>query len=164
MGKYRGLDTEQGWIQRRFAALERALDEERAARRLVIATAQVQTDLNSMDLASGFTTYALTHVDVPVGYAYALIQASANVGTSLSGTTAGNTGCQIVVAGNPGPSMSQGKTGGGAVSAATAMSIKIPVIPGIGFDIWVSAYANGGPSTAGTGNVHLSATVIFTRG
>jgi len=38
MGKYRGLDTEEGWIQRRFTALERGLAELAAARRLESAS------------------------------------------------------------------------------------------------------------------------------
>ncbi|WP_426243675.1 hypothetical protein [Nocardioides sp. LHG3406-4] len=128
-----------------------------------VRTAFKQVDLNSVDLAVGFTTYCATTVPVPDGYTRAIVQMATSAGTSLSGVGAGNIGVQPVVAGNAGPGLSQGKTGGGAVSISSSMAIQVPVTGGGTLALHALAYSNGDPKIAGSGNVHLSATVIFTR-
>lgn len=165
MGKYRGLDTEPGWIQRRLKDLDRRLDELSAARRLVVATDFKQADLNSVNLTASFATYIPVTVTVPTGYTHAIVQVSVSAGSTVSGDLSaanwGNIGVQPVVAGFGGPALSQGKTGGGAMSINSSMSIKVAVSGS--FQIYASAYASASGLVAGSGNVHLSATVLFIR-
>ena len=167
MGKWRGLDLEPGWIQRRLTKLERDLAELAAARRLVVATDFKQTDLNSTDLTSAWTNYVVTPVNVPVGYNRAIVQVSASAGSTVSGDLSsanwGNIGVQPAVSGVSGPALSQGRSGGGAMSINSSLSAKITVTPGGVFNVWALAYAQASGLVAGSGNVHLSATVLFIR-
>lgn len=166
MGKYRGLDTEPGWIQRRLIKLERDLAELAAARRLVVATDFRQADLDSTNLTSGWASYVTQTIPVPVGYTHAIVQMSVSAGSTVTGDLSasnwGNIGAQPIVAGVAGPALSQGKVGGGAMSIGSSMSVKVAV-PGDDFQIWANAYAQASGLVAGSGNVHLSATVLFIR-
>lgn len=112
-----------------------------------------------MDLASSFTTYGVTNVEVPEGFTHAILHLFASA-TTFSGTGSGNVGVQPWAAGSAGSAISQGKTGGGAVSVSSTFAVKFAVpgpVQGVSdFDVWLSAYANGNPRDAGSGNVHMS--------
>jgi hypothetical protein len=162
MGLYRGLDTDEGWIQRRFAKLERDIVEGAAARRLVVATEFAQAS-QTVTFTSGFADYLSTNITVPEGYNVAIVQMFASAGTTFSGTGAGNVGIQAVAGSIGGPAISQGKTGGGPSSVNAGLAAKVPVSFGTPLVVRVGAYANGDPRVAGSDNVHLSATAIFVR-
>lgn len=170
MGLYRGLDTDEGWIQRKFAELDQTIAEVSAASRLVVATAASQLNDNSMDLTPVWVDYLTRTFDVPVGYNQAIVTAYVSAGTFFSGTGAGNVGVSPKIGILAGPALAQGKTGGGAVSVTSAFATRIivdgtfdPSMDG-SFDVVLRAYANGDPQDAGSGNVHLSCTVMFVRG
>lgn len=167
MGKYRGLDVEEGWQQRRFAAIERALAEQAPAPRLVIATDFRQADLPNVELTPAWTSYLTQTIQVPLGYTSAIVQLVVSSGTTISGDISsannGNIGVQPWVAGFAGAGLSQGKIGGGAVSVMSAMAIRIAVTPGGTFTLWANAYTNGTGHVPNSGNVHLSATILFVR-
>lgn len=167
MGKYRGLDTEEGWIQRRFTALERSLAEMSAARRLGLVSEVVQVNLDPLALTTGWTDYGATNVTPPDGYNVALVQMIATAGVSFPGTpgTGGNVGVQPKAGIVSGIGQSQGGGGSGAgagCSVPGSLAARLSVTPGVPFTLRAAAYANGG-WTPGTGNVRFSATIVYTR-
>lgn len=168
MSGFRGLDDDEGWIRREIAKLRRELQEMSAARRLVIATAWAQNDSPDLNLTTGFTRYLDTPVTVPAGYTRAIVQMFASAGVTYDGASNGNIGIQARATGSAGtvagPALSNGKTGGGAISVNTGLATRVAVTPGTPLMLHTFAYADGATPVDLTGNVHLSATVIFTRG
>jgi hypothetical protein len=166
-GKYRGLDLDEGWQQRRFAALEKELAELRAARKFGLRSEVVQVNIENFNLTNAFTDYGATNVTPPEGYNVALVQMLATAGVSFPGTagTGGNVGVQPKAGGAAGIGQSQGGGGTGAgagCSVTGSLAARLSVTPGVPFSIRAAAYANGSP-TALTGNVRFSATIIYTR-
>lgn len=165
MGKYRGLDLEEGWIQRRFVALERALAEASAARRLGLQSEVRQVNLDPVALTDTWVNYGAVAVTPPDGYNVALVQMLATAGVSFGGGGGGNVGVQPKAGGVSGIGQSQGGGGTGAgagCSITSGLAARLSVEPGVPFTIQTGAYANG-PWLAGTGNVRFSATIIYTR-
>jgi hypothetical protein len=167
MGRFRGLDLEEGWIQRRFNELERALGELRAARKFGLLSEVLQVNLEPVALTTVYTEYGHTDVTPPEGYNVALVQMIATAGVSFPGTagTGGNVGVQPRAGDVLGVAQSQG---GGAPGAGAGCSVpgslaaRLSVTPGVPFTLRAAAYANGS-WTPGTGNVRFSATIIYTR-
>lgn len=166
MGKFRGLDGDEGWINRKLADLQRQITEQAGARRLVIATSFVQADLNSTDLPDDAyaTDFLAGPVMVPEGFTFAVVTIFASAGTTFTGTGAGNVGVRPWAGSVAGPAIATGKTGGGAISVNSTLATRIPVTPGGSFIIKANALANGNPRNAGSGNVHISASILFVRG
>lgn len=167
MGKYRGLDTEEGWVRRELTEIKRALAELAAARRLGLQSEVRQVNLDPLGLTSSWTAYGHTNVTPPDGYNVALVQMLATAGVSWANNTGGNVGVQPVAGGVAGIGQSDGRAangigGGAGLSVTTSLAARLSVTPGVPFQIYVNAYANDG-YTAGTGNARFSATIIYTR-
>jgi hypothetical protein len=167
MGKYRGLDLEEGWIRRELTELKRAIQEQAAARRLGLQSEVRQVNLDPLALTSAWTGYGHTQVTPPDGYNVALVQMLATAGVSWANNTGGNVGVQPVAGGVAGIGQSDGRAangigGGAGLSVTTSLAARLTVTPGVPFTIYVNAYANDG-YTAGTGNARFSATIIYTR-
>lgn len=164
MGRYRGLDAEEGWIQRRLAAIERTLTEQAAARRLVVATSFLQGDVNSTDLPTGFTEYLLSPFFVPAGYTSAIVNVFVSAGTTALGAAAdsANVGVQPRINGFGGPALSNGRSGPGALSVNSGFAKKVSVTGGLTVSLYAYSAGTAGLQV-GSGNVHLSATAIFVR-
>lgn len=166
-GRFRGLDTEEGWIRRKFAELERMIVEQASARRLGLKSDMIQVNLDPLALTTAWTDYGTTLVTPPEGYNVAIVSMLATAGVSFPGTagTGGNVGVQPKAGPVSGIGQSQG---GGAPGAGAGCSVtgslaaRFAVTPGVPFTLRAGAYANGS-WTPGTGNVRFSATIIYTR-
>lgn len=168
MGKFRGLDGEEGWIQRRFVNIERDLTELAAARRLVTSSAwrQVITTTPFPD-GNFYTDYNLQNVPVPTGFTFATVNVTVAAQVQCTGSGSFNIGVQPRVAAGGGTAVINSRTGGGIMSAVGTLAYQTPVIPGSTFAIVGSVYfqSYGGVATqvAGQSNTQLSATIIFSR-
>jgi hypothetical protein len=167
MGKFRGLDTDEGWIRRELSELRRMVTEQAAARRLGLQSQTVQVSLDPLALTTAYTDYGATNVTPPAGYNVALVQMFATAGVSFPGTagTGGNVGVQPKAGAVSGIGQSQGGGAPGAgagCSAYASLAARLSVTPGVPFALRAAAYANGS-WVAGTGNVRFSATIIWTR-
>lgn len=165
MGKYRGLDTDPGWIMRKLTELDRRLTELAAARRLGLQSEVRQVNVDPASLTDTWTDYGAVDVTPPDGYNVALVQMLATTGVSFSGAGGGNVGVQPKAGSVSGIGQSQGGGGTGAgagCSVTGSLAARLSVTPGVPFSIRAAAYANG-PWVAGTGNVRFSVTIIYTR-
>lgn len=168
MGKFRGLDDEEGWIQRRFAALDRALQELAAARRLGLQSEvrQFTLDPAAIDTSNTWTTIATVPVTPPDGYNVALVQMVATAGVSWPLNVGGNVSVLPRVGSTTGIGQSQGGAGdnghGAGCSVTGSLAARIAVTPGVPFNLSVLATSTPG-WTPNTGNVRFSATILYTR-
>lgn len=165
MGKYRGLDTEEGWIVRKLTELDRRLTELSAARRLGLQSEVRQVAVEPASLTGAWTDYGAVDVVPPAGYNVALVQMTATTGVSFDGTGGGNVGVQPKAGSAVGVGQSQGGGGSGAgagCSVTGSLAARLSVTPGVPFSLRAGAYANG-PWVAGSANVRFSATIIYTR-
>lgn len=167
MSRFRGLDTEEGWITRRFVALERALAELAAARRLGLQSEVRQVSVDPAGITASYTEFGAVNVTPPDGYNVALVQMIATAGVSVGNNIGGNIGVQPRAGSVFGIAQSDGwpgnGTGGGAGrSVSVGLAAKLAVTPGVAFSLRAAAYCDAA-YTANTGNVRFSATIIYTR-
>lgn len=165
-------------LNRRVADLERKLAEQQGA--LVRAanaanawagrTVGLQDDANGPGLTASWTTYLTNTIHVPDGFTGAIVNLFCSTGASFNGLGNGIVGACPLLAGTYGPALSNGIAipsgfaGDYACSVTTAFTKVITVTPGGTFQVGISAYATGSSAlSSGSDNVHLSASVIFTR-
>lgn len=160
MGKFRGLDTDEGWIRRELAGIKRDQTEQAAARRLVVATTNVQGSAPVATLPATWTSYLTQTVTPPAGYLFATVLVHAGV-TFTTPPAAGTTTVHVrpVVAGAVGPEQTVrlDPTGGSPVWSALAARLALSGP----FTLALSAYAEG---TAAGVLVQLDAVITYTRG
>lgn len=167
MGKYRGLDTEEGWIRRELTELRRAVAEQAAARRLGLQSEVRQVNVDPAGLTNAYTEFGAVSVTPPSGYNVALVQMIATAGVSVGNNVGGNIGVQPRAGSVFGIAQSDGwpsnGTGGGAGRSVTiGLAAKLSVTPGVAFSLRAAAYCDAAYN-ANTGNVRFSATIIYTR-
>lgn len=189
----RGIDTDLGWINRRFTKVEREIEGLRSERRGAattigsggltiesggdlrildasgmvvfsaldgpIRTVSAQNDLNSVNFTTSFADYCVTNITVPQGYTQAIVQLFTSAGVNLS--SPGNIYIRPVVGSVVGAALTNGETGG-FISISSGLAVKVPVTFGTPLVVKVGVYVDAG-AVSGSGNAHLSATVIFTR-
>lgn len=167
MGKYRGLDTEEGWIRRELAEIKRELAEQAAARRLGLVSEVRQVDVTPAALTNAYAEYGITAVTPPIGYNVALVQMFAIASASYPNNVGANIGVQPragSVFGNAASNSRPGNAvgGGPALAITTGLAAKLIVVGGVPFNLRAAAYTDGAYD-AGTANVRFSATIIYTR-
>lgn len=160
MGKYRGLDTDEGWIRRELAAVKRDLTEQAAARRLVFQSAVAQGSTALAALPATWTSYLPQTVTPPAGYLYATVLVRAGV-TVTTPPASGITTVHVrpVVAGTVGPEQAHGIGPAGGSPAWSALCARFALTGP--FTLALSAYGEG---TAAGVTVQLDAAITYTRG
>lgn len=167
MGKFRGLDEDEGWIRRALADLQRQIAEQAAARRLGLQSDVKQYNLDPATLPASWGDMGnLVSVTPPDGYNVALVQMVATAGASYPDNVGCNIGVQPRAGGVNGIGQSTSRpsnsVGFPAISITAGGAFKLAVTPGVPFILGANAYATAGYN-ANTGNVRLSATIIYTR-
>lgn len=167
MGKYRGLDLDEGWVQRRFVELEREIAELRAAKKFSLISEVRQVNVDPAALTNSYIEYGSINVTPPGGYNVALVQMLATAGVSWANNTGGNVGVQPRAGSVFGIAQADGRAangigGGAGLSVTTSLAARLTVVPGVPFALRAAAYADPGYN-ANTGNVRFSATIIYTR-
>jgi hypothetical protein len=132
-------------------------------------TVGVQDDDDTATLTGSWAPYLVNTIAVPDGFTQAVVNVFCSTGATFSGAGNGIVGAAAAISGFDGPLISNGliiPAGGGssACSVTSAFTAVIAVTPGGSFQVGINAYASGSSSiVAGSDNVHLSVSVIFTR-
>lgn len=173
-----GLPARPVDLDRKVADLERRLGEMQgslvraanAANAWAGRTLGLQDDEDGPGLTGSWATYLTHTIDVPDGFTGAVVSVFCSTGASFSGVGNGLVGAQPFINGTWGPALSNGIAipsgfaGALACSVTSAFTRVTSVTPGGTFDVAMSAYASGPSSlSSGSDNVHLSASVVFTR-
>ncbi len=121
-----------------------------------------QVDINTLTFPDAtWTEYAVQTIPVPIGFTRAFVNLFASAGGTFTGATGGNVGVQPVADGNGGPGLSNGTPAAGPCSVNSSAAFNLTAL---GDTIRLSAYCQrSGAVTAGSNNVHLSASIIFLR-
>lgn len=162
------LDRRVADLERRLAevsgSLVRAANAANAWQGRVVG---LQDGEDGPGLTSSWTTYLLNTIMVPDGFTGAVVNVFCSTGATFDGAGFGRVGAQAYITGASGPGLTNGvilPAGSCACSVTSAFTAVLSVTPGGSFQVGISAYADGTSSiAAGSDNVHLSASVIFTR-
>jgi hypothetical protein len=154
-------------LEQRFRNLERGQSELVSAtlRRQPIKTASAQVDVDNLTPAASLWVFmpgAL--VTIPDGYTRALVTMFCSAGVTFSVASGGNSvGVQPACSGHTGPAISTGTSGANALSVVSNAAFSLEdLVPGntLSLDCYV---ARVGTITTGSGNYHISASVLFLR-
>lgn len=154
-------------LEQRFRALEQKVSDLLTAnlRRQPVESTVVEASISSIELPADVFTEVLDirrTVTPPDGYSRALVSLSVDAGTTF--TAAGNVGVQPLVAMSGGRGRSNGVPGPSPVSVGSFMARRLFYLDQVGdFDLRLFAYATGAGRVADTGNVGLSALILFLR-
>lgn len=131
----------------------------------------LQDGVNGPGLTGSWTPYLINTITVPDGFTGAVVTVCCSTGITFTsgGGSYGYVGAQPAITGTSGPAISNGviiPSAGGttACSVTSTFTAVISVTPGGTFQVAAGAYASGTAAiVSGSDNVHLSASVIFTR-
>lgn len=165
------LDRKVAELDRKVAELQGSLVRAtNAANAWLGRTVGLQDDQDGPGLTGSWAVYLVNTIAVPDGFTGAVVNVFCSTGASFTGTGNGIVGAQAAVTGAYGPAIANGIAipsglpGSLACSTTSAFTTVIPVTPGGTFDVGMYAFATGSSSlVSGSDNVHLSASVIFTR-
>jgi hypothetical protein len=154
-------------LEQRFRKIERGQSELVSAtlRRQPIKADSLQVDVNSTTLPSGaFGRRDGGLVPIPEGYTRALVTMYCSAGVTFSVASGGNSvGVQPVCNNSGGPAVSTGTSGANALSVVSNGAFSLEdLTPGGTINLQVEV-ATVGTVVAGSGNYHISASVLFLR-
>lgn len=172
------FDGDEGWINRRFRALEQRIREQAAARPPEGATfASDWAEDNAMSVPVAWTdVYSTKVMPIPTEFWYALVQIEAMVGDSFS--SSGNISCAPLIKWiradatsvvEVGPTINSGNSN---VAVANTFYNRTAFFGGLaagaspwsGIQLGVRMIRVGTELSATSGNWHLSGAVIYRRG